>query len=191
LAGIYTNKNTRVNIAKKQNLLQNRLFWGFVVVSLVLLFILPMKAFIFLPLIALNILISWFRNYANFRYIGIEVILFTTVLGGMLLGLVGGIIIALISVAINYIFSGQYIGFILITLPLYTAIAIIASFLPITSIVTAGIIFVIAYNLIGTSIAGFIGGRPAGLTVFAVTNIVFNLLIFLRFGPLIISMVGA
>lgn len=185
-----TYENRQKHAFKKRNIFQNRFFWFIIIFSIFLFFIMPSKVFIFVPLIILHILLSWLRDNLNMKWIGIELILLNTVLAGVLLGIVGGIVMALLSVAINYIFSRKYTSYLLITLPIYVLIGIVSSFIPLQSLVLFGILITLLYNALSFVLSFTMGAKSIGLVIFTVTNIAFNILLFSRFGPMIIGIVG-
>lgn len=160
-------------------------------VFLVLGLVLPMKFFVFLPLMILHVLLSWARNRYNFGLIGVELIMFNTVLAGILLGWLGGLVVAVLCVVVNYIFSRKYTSFFFITLPLYVLIGVFSSFFSASSLVFAGILFSLSYSFLSFFLSFSTGARPFGLLIFTFTNAVFNILLFSRLGPLLAGLFGA
>lgn len=160
-------------------------------VFLVLGLVLPMKLFVFVPLIILHVLLSWARNIHSFGWLGVELIMFNTVIAGILLGWLGGVVVAVLCVAVNYVFSRKYTSFFIITLPLYVLIGFLSSFFSASNIVATGIIFSLSYSIISFFLSFSFGARPLGLFVFTFTNVLFNVLLFSRLGSVLIGVFGA
>jgi hypothetical protein len=166
-------------------------FYKVALLFLIITFIfLPTKFFIFIPLFAIHIAISWFRNAASLNWIGFELILVITVLSGILLGPLWAIMFATLALIINYVLSGKYIRYIVVTLPLYLLIALFSPLIPLKDFVMWGIIITIIYNVFSFILSSLMGAKPHASIIFAITNILFNIFIFNTFGNAIIKAVG-
>ena len=164
------------------------LILGFSILVLVLIL---QKFFLLVVLIGVSLVISYFTGTYQSKTIGIELVTFTTVLAGFAFGPTTGALIGLILITthltIGHFAFGPYIFW---TIPFYVAVGILSGTLTGVEFTTLGIYTIIAINALSLILTAITFPQNLGLYIpFAVTNILFNVIIFSQFGPLIYSLV--
>jgi hypothetical protein len=163
-----------------------------VVVALIvsLVFGVPLKVVIILPLI---ILIASFSTF-YFNYISLpvnfELVKVSTILVAVSYGIIPGLIVGMAST----IFGKALIGRIDDKLPLsiltISAIAVGAFVFSGASIVTLGIALVVAYNVSMLVLSMFLGGDLAWNIPYEGTNLFFNIMIFAKIAPVLLTLMA-
>lgn len=120
---------------------------------------------------------------------GIELISLSTVVAGMAYGVEAGIIMGAISMFANFIAMHRLSTFSIFVLPIYIMMGIGAAFFSNAPIAVVGIVLVIAYNVIISSIilTGF-RGSIAKCCTFSFVNIIWNLFMFLSLGAPLLAL---
>ncbi len=127
-------------------------------------------------------LISMFFFYAQMGY-GFELILLVTVISGIAYGSVAGMIVGGLSITLGYILSRRLSIFSIVTVPSYMIIGFLAHYFSNYNIVTVGVLFAILYNMIvSLIIIPVLGAKPVKCLIFGITNVLFNVFMFSRFG---------
>lgn len=149
------------------------------------------KYFVLAFLLLLHILMSIFLRVLKKNHIGVEIIMLITVLSGIAYGPKVGAIMGALSIIIDYVFSGRFSYFCIVTIPTYAAIGAISSGVAAANIVTFGIIATIAYNLFTwIFIMGFMGGHIDKCLRFGATDLAFNAFVFGAFAPALLSLMA-
>ncbi|MCP3682694.1 MAG: hypothetical protein GY861_08400 [bacterium] len=153
-----------------------------------LLAVILLKAFVFIVIfIGLNVLMGIFLRAFKRNHMGIELVMFSTVLSGAVFGAKIGMIVGGITMALDYISSARISYFSIVTIPSYIAAGGLAALLHSMGygIIFIGISLTLAYNLITNIgiIGGVLGGDILKCLRFSVTNIAFNVLLFWRLAP--------
>lgn len=186
----YNNKS----IVRQGFLFRNKKNLAFgLVLFLIAFFVLlvpTVKVLILVPLLLLNWFVSWFKKKLRLRMIGVEFILFSTVVSGVFFGPVAGIIMGTLCILINYVVSRHKKKYAIVTIPLYALIGFVSSFIPSGSFVVWGIILAIAYNIASFSLSSAMGAKKWAVGVFSLTNILFNVFVFLQFGRFFLGFMG-
>ena len=164
-----------------------------VVALLTMIFILLLgsyKVLLLVPLLAANVAVSWMRRHVTISWVGFELILITTVFSGAAFGSVAGIVMGVICLFTNYAFSKSHHHYFFLTVPIYMFIGFIAAFIPLESLVGWGIVVTFFYNAVSFMISKAAGAKMFNIVMFMITNILFNIFLFVRFGPMLTSWVG-
>ncbi|MBN2454086.1 hypothetical protein JXB11_00920 [Candidatus Woesearchaeota archaeon] len=163
------------------------LIWSVAIIILVLALIL--RSYIFLlVLISLNVLTSTLLRSLRRNQIGIEMVMFSTVMSGVLYGATIGAIMGAVSMIIDYTFATRISPFALITIPSYAAVGFISPLLSFMSITTLGITVTVAYVVISNLIiVGLMGGQLHKSLRFGISDIAFNALIFATVAPFVLK----
>ncbi len=118
--------------------------------------------------------------------IGIDLVMFVTVVAGIAYGSLAAIITGIVSVLLGKMITGQ-----ITKKPVFVAIRCIAVAIPgfiagyISKdwITTYGIIATLLQLIMGTTLSTLFGRGFSGLPTYAVTSILFNIVIFKGLGP--------
>lgn len=147
------------------------------------------KYFLLAFLLLLHIAMSVFLRVLKKNHIGVEIIMLITVLSGMAYGPKVGAIMGATSMIIDYVFSGRFSYFCIVTIPTYAAIGAISGGAAAANIVTFGVIATIAYNLFTwIFIIGFMGGHIDKCIRFGATDLAFNAVVFSAFAPTLLAL---
>lgn len=119
--------------------------------------------------------------------IGIDLVMFVTVVAGIVFGSLSAIITGIVSVLLGKIITGQ-----ITKKPMFVAIkcfavavpGFIAGYISRDWITMYGIIATIVQLVIGTSLSTVFGRSFSGLPTYAITSIAFNIVVFRSLGPL-------
>ena len=155
-----------------------------------LLLLMSFKVLILVPLIGANIAASWFIKKVKVSWLGFEVVLLSTVFAGAAFGSVAGVIMGVLCILIFYVVSRKNLKYFFITVPLYAFIGFISSSIPLEHFVGWGIVITLLYNVVSFLVSKAAGARTSSIILFVVTNILFNISFFTRFGPLLVSYVS-
>ncbi|GEM_PF-3841567 len=149
------------------------------------------KYFVLAFLLLLHILMSIFLRVLKKNHIGVEIIMLITVLSGVAYGPKVGALMGAVSMVIDYVFSGRFSYFCIVTIPTYAAIGTISGVFAAANIVTVGIFAVIAYNLFTwIFILGFMGGHLDKCLRFGATDLAFNAFVFSAFAPTLLAIMA-
>jgi len=186
--------NNDLKLMKLIDILKNRNLTKYFILGLSLLIaILILKKFFLLAvLIGISLVISYFIGmFQMSKSIGIELVTFTTFLAGFAFGPTTGAAIGLILITIHLIIGHFAFGpYIFWTIPLYIMLGILAGTLTGFEFVTLGIYSMLAINIISMILTAITYYQNlVNYIPFSITNIIFNLMLFLQFGPAIYSLV--
>jgi len=148
------------------------------------------KVLLLIPLLAANIAISWMRRHVTISWFGFEIILITTVFSGAAFGSVAGIVMGVLCLFSNYAFAKRHHHYFFLTVPIYVVIGFAAAFVPLESFVLWGIVITFFYNAASFLVSKAAGAKMFNIVMFLITNIVFNIILFLRLGPMLVKIVG-
>ncbi|MBI2142238.1 hypothetical protein HYU15_01960 [Candidatus Woesearchaeota archaeon] len=84
------------------------------------------KYFVLAFLLLLHILMSIFLRVLKKNHIGVEIVMLITVLSGAAYGPKAGALMGAVSMVIDYVFSGRFSYFCIVTIPTYAAIGALA-----------------------------------------------------------------
>lgn len=159
------------------------------IVILIILILIEKRYIIFIFFIIANLIFAFLKRFfhgINKYLYGIEIVMFSTIIISYNFGSIIGSFMGVFLMALNYIAEKRFSKYFIITLPLYFTIGYTAYFFKNFDIVFIGIIYTILYNLISTIISIKMGARKTGLIVFNIINIVFNSILFIFFGRMLI-----
>jgi hypothetical protein len=167
------------------------LIYGAVVIIGLLLFAFR-HYLLLLGLLMVNVISSALLKVVRRNQIGIEMVMFSTVLAGVIYGPVIGAVMGAVSMIIDYAFATRLSFFSIVTVPSYAAVGYIAGLIgPSAGITTLGITLTVGYVLFSnTIIVALMGGTLSKSITFALTDIAFNALMFSTAAPFVIKMVG-
>lgn len=156
---------------------------------LILIFLISYKKFLtyfILFLITLiNLIFSlakrYFKFYLSKYLLGIELVLFSTILISYLYGSNLGSIMGAFLMIINYISEHRFSKFFIITIPLYYLIGFTAFYFRNYNIKFVGITYAILYNFITNILSRKLEPNLKSLFIFNIMNIIFNIILFLSF----------
>jgi len=159
-------------------------------VALIILLIPLRHYFLLILLLAINVATSAFLKDLRRNEIGIEMVMFSTVISGVLYGPAIGAVIGAVSMVIDYAFATRLSLFSIITVPSYAAAGYIAGLVGDSMNITQlGIVITIIYVLFtNTIIVAFMGGTLGKSIRFAATDIAFNAVVFSAAAPYVISL---
>ena len=123
-------------------------------------------------------------------FLGIEIIMFCTVITSISFGPKIGAIMGSLLMLINYIAERRVSQYTIITLVLYSAIGFSAFYFKHIDIITLGLIITIIYNVLSAIIVSFLGANMKTMFVFGIVNTLFNLFLFSNFGPLVLRILS-
>jgi len=126
--------------------------------------------------------------------IGIELVTFTTVISGFLFGPFVGAAVGAVLMTLHFFISGSLGIYIVYAVPTMAIIGLISGYPAMAtafggSIVRIGIVLSFVYNLITASLGTFFLNDPIEEMVWSGSNFIFNVLVFLKFAPIILSIV--
>lgn len=162
------------------------LLFGTAAIVVLLLFAFR-RYFLLLALLLVNIFSSAMLKTVRRHQIGVEMVMFSTVISGVLYGPVIGAVIGAVSMVIDYAFATRLSFFSIITVPSYAAAGYIAGLVGnAISITQLGIALTIIYVLFtNTIIVAFMGGTLSKSIRFGSTDIAFNAVMFSTVAPFI------
>lgn len=150
-----------------------------------------LKIFIISILIIATLAVSFLFSKLRVKSLGIELVTFTTVLIGYSYGPGIGMLVGVFLILFHVIIA-KYIGsYLLWTFPKYIIIGYLAAVLSFMSIQNIGLLIVVIFNIIYMFLALiFFKDSIVKQLIWISTNIVFNVLLFLFVGPIVIGFVG-
>lgn len=153
--------------------------------SLTAVMALSLTKFVFLAfLLFIHIAMSIFLKTFKRHHVGIEIVLLITVLSGVAYGPKVGAFMGALSMLLDYIFSARISMFSIVTIPAYALIGVLASVFASANLFILGMGLAVFYSLFTwIFILGFMGGDIDKCIRFAVTNLVFNAIVFSIFAP--------
>jgi len=186
--------NNDLKLMKLIDIVQNRNLTRYFVLgfSLLVMILILQKFFLLVVLIVMSLAISYFiGTFQMSKSIGIELVMFTTVLAGFAFGSTTGAVIGLILI-ITHLIIGHFAAglYVLWTVPIYIALGVLAGTLTGFDFVTLGIYMTIATNALSIILTAITFPQNLGNYIpFSITNIIFNLILFSQFGPVAYSLV--
>ena len=154
-----------------------------------------LSEFVFTVLIVAEIVLAFFVGVFELKKIGIELVTFTTVLAGVIYGPIVGLVMGLFLVTIHFILTkslGPYIGY---CIPMMGIVGLLAGYGAAGSwfggdITTLGILLSLTYNLVTGGLGTVILKDFFAELVWSASNFVLNYVLFLKFAPIILLMLG-
>ncbi|MEM7825019.1 MAG: hypothetical protein QXO27_03540 [Candidatus Aenigmatarchaeota archaeon] len=147
------------------------------------------RFFISILLISLTFLLSYILNTLELRFVGLELVTFTTVIFGYVYGPWMGGVFGLVLVVIHFIITQSFGGYMVWVIPEYIAAGVVASIFTSTSITMIGVAIIsviVLMNILFTTV--FYYSNLPKYIFFAVTNLAFNIFLFLMFGETVIKL---
>jgi hypothetical protein len=169
-----------------ESITKNRTILMAILVPLLLLFLLLGQSFVLMLLIIGSILLSYFLGTMHIKGIGIELVLLISILTGMQYGSVAGAVVAFLLITFHMIISQHVDVYLLWVIPGYAAVGYLAG-TTILSITFFGILAVLALNAFNFLMTALVYRENIGKFMpFAITNILFNTVLFIYIAPSII-----
>ncbi|MFH1182502.1 MAG: hypothetical protein V1702_06090 [Candidatus Woesearchaeota archaeon] len=165
------------------------LLFGTALIVVLLLFALR-HYLLLLALLAVNIASSAILKTVRRNQIGVEMVMFSTVISGVLYGPAIGAVIGAVSMLIDYAFATRLSFFSIVTVPSYAAAGYISGLVGNSiSITRLGISITIIYVLFtNTIIVAFMGGTLSKSIRFAATDVAFNAVMFSTVAPFVLNL---
>ncbi len=163
---------------------------GIITTGLVLF---AMRHYLFLiALILINAFSSALLKNLRRNQIGVEMVMFSTVMSGAVYGPVVGAVMGATAMITDYVFATRFSLFSVVTIPSYAVVGALSplmfNFMGITAL---GIALTIAYAAFSnTIICGFMGGHINKSIRFAMTNTAFNIFMFTAVAPAVMRIVA-
>ncbi len=145
-----------------------------------------MRRYLFLiALIIINAFSSALLKSLRKNQIGVEMVMFSTVMSGVVYGPVVGAVIGATAMITDYVFATRLSLFSAVTIPSYAAVGALSpllfNFMGITAL---GITMTVAYVIFSNAIiCGLMGGHVEKSARFGATNIAFNTFMFTAIAP--------
>ena len=185
---IKTKIKDRIEMPAMRNLLKYLLIF-FAIMFLLFVFI-SKRMFVFLAIsLAITTLVALMMRTLRRTPIGLEFVMFPTVLSGFAYGPVAGAVMGGLCILIDDIISAKISPYSLTYIPMYMLAGFFASFFSGSSIALIGITTVIAYNAVGAAVWSAMGARPYRTLIFSTTNIFFNIILFTKVAPLALQLI--
>jgi hypothetical protein len=145
-----------------------------------------------LGFLTVNVISSALLKVVRRNQIGIELVMFSTVMSGVIYGPVYGAVMGAVSMIIDYAFATRLSFFSIITVPSYAAVGYIAGLIGgSVGITPLGIMLTVIYVVVSNAlIVGLMGGTLSKSLRFAATDIAFNAVLFSAVAPYVLDMVG-
>jgi hypothetical protein len=143
-------------------------------------------------LLAINVASSAFLKIVRRSQIGVEMVMFSTIISGVLYGSKIGAAMGAVSMLIDYAFATRLSIFSIVTIPSYAAVGYIAGLVGgSVGITQLGIALTIIYVIFSnTMIVGLMGGTLSKSLRFAVTDVAFNAVLFSTAAPFVINLMS-
>ncbi len=156
------------------------------------LFLFKKALFFFLIFISINMLVGFIiRGPVRWILFGVELTMFSAVLFGVLYGSKAGFAMGLLGSLAMLIFQKRTPLFVLAFVPLYALFGFLAGYFQQVNVTLLGVLFSLLYGLASCSIVYFLmGGKLTKCAWFMITNLVFNVTVFLYLAPLLVRVMG-
>jgi len=143
-------------------------------------------------LVVIAIAVAIIVGKFDMNKIGIELVTFTTVLSGFLFGPFVGASVGAVLLTLHFFISSSLGTYIIYAVPTMAIIGLMSGYPAMSiafggSIVKIGIVLSFVYNLITASLGTFFLNDPIEEMIWSGSNFIFNVLLFLRFAPIILS----
>ncbi len=186
--------NRDLKLMKLRDLFESRNFKRYLILgfALMVMVLVLQKFFILAVLILTSLVISYFVGmFQMAKSIGVELATFTTILAGFVFGPSTGAVVGLFLV-ITHLTVGHFSAgiYVLWVVPIYVAAGILSGTLAGFSFVTLGIYLMLGINVINLALTAVTFPQNLGnFLPYAVTNVIFNYILFSQFGPAIYSLI--
>jgi hypothetical protein len=145
--------------------------------------------FIFLLLCAATVAVSYFSQKTQLKRAGLELVTFTTVVAGVMYGIIPGAIVGIVLVVIHDLLSHRIAGYLLIVVPLFGAIGALASVFAGADIVLLGMGLTIFSHIIFVLWQSMTHRFPVTYMPYLAANVLLNFFLFKNFAPTILSII--
>lgn len=160
--------------------------------TVLLLFLFKKALFFFLIFIGINMLVGFIvRGPLRILLFGVELSMFSAVLFGVLYGSKAGLLMGLFGSLVMLIFQRRTPLFVIAFIPLYALFGFLAGYFQHVDITLLGILFSLVYGMVSSAIVFFLmGGKLVKCVWFIVTNLVFNVAVFLYIAPVLVRLMA-
>lgn len=160
--------------------------------TVLLLFLFKKTLFFFLIFIGINMLVGFIvRGPLRMLLFGVELSMFSAVLFGVLYGSKAGLLMGLFGSLVMLIFQRRTPLFVIAFIPLYALFGFLAGYFQHVDITLLGILFSLVYGMVSSAIVFFLmGGKLVKCIWFIVTNLVFNVAVFLYVAPVLVRLMA-
>jgi len=140
-------------------------------------------------LLVLNLGSSFIAKHIPRAHTSIELIMFSTVMAGVVYGGKIGMMYGVISSILYYYALGRFSYYVAIFAPLYALIGILSSIFKEVALLQLGMICTISYFVVSSIIVYLLfNARLYKAVQFAIINIPFNFIMFKYFGPILLML---
>lgn len=170
--------------------LLSQIEWKNVVILLVALALVAIyaKLFAIAVLIAGVVFVSFIVQQFSLRTVGLELVTFATVVSGVIYGPVVGAALGAVLVTFHLVFSGYFGVYYFWVIPVYAFGGFLASQWSGQGIASLGINITLVIHAINMAFTFALNrNNMFNYGLYAVTNVVFNFILFVVFGPAAIS----
>ncbi|MBN2422008.1 hypothetical protein JXB41_02175 [Candidatus Woesearchaeota archaeon] len=166
------------------------IYLSFFLIMLVLYFGTHYKNIFFITLLTVAGALSliYVRFFKEAYVLGVELVMFSTILCGYVYGSLVGFIVGFITIFISQIYSGRFKFSTLISIIMVPIIGLIVPFFNFVQISTLGIVLVIVYDLIILPLYYITGSRITTVIVYFITHILFNVWVFRYIAPFVLKL---
>jgi len=139
-------------------------------------------------LIAGNVMVNYYKRRARLP-LELELVTFGTIIISASSGAVAGIVFAICALIITGIATADFSVFTLVSLAVFPLIAVLSTNAPASNIVAWGLIITLAKNIIIFMLYQLVLGYNLAMNLsFSISNIIVNLILFIRLGSPVIGL---
>jgi hypothetical protein len=146
------------------------------------------SVFITVLLITATIALSYFGSRTHLKKIGLELVTFTTIMIGVMYGLVPGAIIGAVLILIHDFLSGRIAPYLIIVVPCFGMLGALASIFSGADIVMLGVGLTILSHIVFVAWQTFTYRFPVNYLPYFVLNVIMNFFLFSNLAPKIIGL---
>ncbi len=151
--------------------------------------------FVIMVLVMIEIAMAFFIGEFELRKFGFELVTLVAVLTGYLFGPGVGGIMGLALLSLHFILTRSFGAYVFYCVPAMGAVGFLAGSSVFTGwlggdIALIGIMLSLLYNLVTGGLGSFLFRDTFDEMLWSGTNLLFNLILFYRFAPIVLSMIG-
>ncbi|MBU0757104.1 MAG: hypothetical protein KKF44_03485 [Nanoarchaeota archaeon] len=167
---------------------RQRIVISFIALMIVLYFATHFKKIFFIALLSLigSFSLLYVRFVPEAYVLGVELVIFSTIITGYSYGAIAGLIVGLITIFISQAITGRFKLSTFISIIICPLIGLAAHYLNFLPINQAGIVLVIAYDILILPLYYISGSRITTLIVYFSTHLLFNAWLFTDIAPIVL-----
>ena len=169
---------------------ENRMLISIVSVILLVIFLVLGQSFILFILIVASVILSYMMGVWHIKGIGIELVLLSSIISGMMYGPIAGAVVALLLITIHMLSTQHVNVYLLWVIPAYAVAGYLAGTTSM-DIKQFGLFATLGLNAFNLLITALIFRANVGKFLpFAITNVLFNSVLFLFIAPGIMNAIS-